>query len=287
MSWEYEALFDVEERDGILADYWRTIPTAIKVGSMGYRTRTIKAGQRLEAEVYPIWGRQQEKQARERKQNITPERQQQLNTRRAKRRLILLLETNFRTDRDIHVTLTYAGDPPEEKRCRKDLRNFLGRVKRLREKRGLEELKYIYAIGRDGESRIHVHCVMNGGIQRDELEKIWGKGFANTYRLQEYGKGLQGMANYLYRQNEKERDRGDRPGLHAWSGSRNLKKPKVHTSDSKLSNRQVRKIAKDFESEARSILEKIYRGYTLEEGGVWYSDVVDGAYIRVIMRRRE
>lgn len=289
MSWEFEGLFDAmpdESRDDLLSEYWRTEATATRIGTMGYRTRTIKAGTRLEAEVYPIFGRSQEQTARKEKQNMTAERQRQLNTKRAKRRLVLLMENNFRYDEDIHVTLTYRSEP-DLKRCRKDVRNFLNRVKRLREKRGLAELKYIYAIGHDRDQRIHVHCVMNGGIERDELEKIWQKGYANTIRLQKQGGGLQGMANYLYRQNEKAKDRGERAGVHMWSGSRNLKKPREHVSDSKMSNRKVKLIAQNFRAMAREIMERTYPGYTLEDGQVYLSDVVDGVYIRCVMRKIE
>ena len=287
MAWEYEGLFDAMPESGeedLLSEYWKTEITETRIGRMGYRTRTIKAGTRLEAEVYPIFGRSMEQTARREKQNLTAERQSQLNTRRAKRRLVLLMETNFRVDEDVHVTLTYAGEEPDEKRCRKDMRNFLCRVKRLREKRGMDELKYIYAIGHDRDQRIHIHCVMNGGIGRDELERIWKKGYANTMRLQNQGKGLQGMANYLYRQNEKAKDNGERIGYHMWSGSRNLKKPKVRTSDTKMSNRKVKMIAQNFRAMAKEIMERVYPGYTLEDGRVYLSDVVDGVYIRCVMR---
>ena len=291
MAWEYDGLFDVipDQREDLLSEYWRSEATAIRIGSMGYRTRTTKAGTRLEAEVYPVFGRSMERTARNGKQNITKERQQQLNTRRAKHRLILLVENNFRYWEDYAVTLTYSdvSGEPDLKRCKKDVRNFFDRVKRIREKRGLPELKYIYAIGHDQNQRTHVHCLMTGGIDRTELEKIWGKGIANTYSLQTYGKGLQGIANYLYRQNEKARDNGDRANYHMWSGSRNLKKPKTHTSDTKISNRRVKTLARYFRNEAKEIMEKIYPGYTLEEGEVRYSDIVDGVYITVVMRKKE
>ena len=66
MSWEYEALFDVEpaKATGTLMDWvdegQKRKATAIRIGSMGYRTRTTVAGPRLEAEVYPIFGRNTE-----------------------------------------------------------------------------------------------------------------------------------------------------------------------------------------------------------------------------------
>lgn len=289
MAWEYEGLFDAIPTEGgdLLSEYWTSRATAIRIGEMGYRTRTVKAGTRLEAEIHPLFGRRTERTARQAKANMTKERQAQLNVRRAKRRLVLLVENNFRFWEDLAVTLTYAEEPEDLKRCRKDIRNFLLRVKREREKRGLAELKYVYAVGHDQDQRIHVHLLMNGGIERTELEKIWGKGIANTYALQHYGNGLQGIANYLYRQNEKAKDRGQRVNYHMWCPSRNLKKPKEHGSDTKISNRKVKKLALSFRNEAKAVMEKIYPGYTLEEAEVRYSDVVDGVYIFCVMRKKE
>ena len=288
MAWEYEGLFDVIPSDGdLLAEYWKSEPTATRIGSMGYRTRTIKAGTRLEAEVHPIYGRGMEATARKAKQNITKERQHQLNTRRAKRRLVLLMEENFMLYDDDAITLTYAKEPDSLKRCRMDVRNFMNRVRRLREKRNMSEMKYLCAIGHDQNHRIHVHCVMTGGIGKKELVKLWGKGIVNDFLLQSYGKGLQGMANYLYKQNEKARDRGERFYFHMWSGSKNLKKPKEHVSDTKISNRKVKKIALSFGAIGKEIMEKVYPDYVLEDCIVRYSDIVDGVYIRCVMRRKE
>ena len=291
MGWEYDGLFDAmvnDEAEDLAATYWRSEPTAIRVGSMGYRTRTIKAGERLEAEVYPIFGREKMARLRAARRNITPERQQKQNIARAKRRLVLLMEANFRAEDDYHLTLTYAGkEQPDLERVKKDVRNFFGKVKRLREKRGLPELKFLYTIGHDAGQRIHAHVIINGGIDRSEMEKIWGHGIANGSQLQEYGNGLQGIANYVYKQNERERMKGNRKNLKSWSGSRNLVKPKERTSDSKVSNRKVKLIAHDFNNEAKEIMEKTYPGYVLQDCKVYYSDIVDGVYIRCVMRRWE
>lgn len=289
-SWEYDGLFDsimATENQGedLMSHFWRNEPSAIRVGSMGYRTRTIKAGTRLEAEVYPIFGREREKRLRAEKRNRTPEKVFRNNINRAKRRLILLVEENFRVDQDIHLTLTYAGDVPTYENAKKDVMNFLRRVKRVREKRGMSELKYIGSIGHDQNQRIHCHCVMSGGIDRSELEMIWRKGIANAIRLQDFGGGLAGMANYLYRQNEREKLKGNRVNMKAWFSSRNLRQPKEHTSDSKLSKAKIKLIAYDFNNSAKSVMEKIYPGYVFEDCKVYYSDVVDGVYIRAVMRK--
>ena len=288
MAWEYEGLFDAIPVEGnLLEQYWRSEETETRIGTMGYRTRTIKAGNRLEAEIYPIFGRSMEKKAKKAKQNMTKERQQQLNTRRAKRRLVLLMEENFRLYDDDAITLTYAEEPDSLKRVRMDVRNFMNRVRRFREKRRLPEMKYLCAIGYDQNHRVHVHCTITGGVGRKELVRLWGKGIVNDFLLQSYGKGLQGMANYLYKQNEKARDRGERFYFHMWSGSRNLTKPKEHVSDAKISNRKVKKIAMSFGAVGKEITERIYPGYQLEDCRIYFSDVVDGVYIRCVMRKEE
>lgn len=289
MAWEFDGLFDSMRTgaDDLTAMFWTREETAIRVGSMGYRTRTTKAGTRLEAEIYPVYGRRKEDRLRAEKKNRTPEKVKEQNIIRAKRRLVLMLENNFDYWRDVAVTLTYAEKGISYARCRKDIKNFMDRVKRVRIRRGLGELKWILAVGHDENQQIHVHAVMTGGIERTELEKIWGHGFANTYALQTYGKGLQGIANYLYKQNEKAKRQGKRDNFKSWSGSRNLKKPKERVSDSKFSKAKIKNIAYDFENEAKQITERTYPGYVLEECRVYYSDMIDGVYIRCVLRKKE
>ena len=286
MAWEYEGLFDVIPKEsGLLADFWKSEATAVRIGKMGYRTRTTKAGSRLEAEIYPIFGRLTEQRARAARKNITPDRMKALNMRNAKRQLVLLMEENFDLFEDDFFTLTYAVEPENLDRLKKDVRNFFLRVKRFRERNVLPEGKYICAVGRDADKRLHIHGVMTGGIGEKDRIKLWGKGIVNVSPLQSWGNGLQGAANYLFKQNELAKARGERTGFHMWSGSRNLKQPKVHTSDTKVSNRKVKMMALDFQNLAAEVLKKVYPGYQLEQGRVQYSDVVDGVYIRCVLRK--
>ena len=279
MSWEFEDLFDVgaEPEAGLLDSYWREQPTEIRVGRMGYRTRTIKAGPRLEVEIYPIFGRENSGRLRAAKKNLTPEAVQRNNEERSRRKLIQLIDANF-TEKDYHVTLTYAGQPPEYEKARADVKNFLRAVKRKREQRGLDELKYVYTIEdeQDGKrKRIHIHAIMNGGISREELEQIWGQGYANADNLQPDENGLEAIARYITKQQKNRRK---------WARSRNLKMPKVRTSDTKVSNARVRRLAVDFPNSAKEIMEKLYPNYTHTRTIMRFSDVVDGAYIRCVMR---
>ena len=285
MAWEYESLFDVTPgTSGTLLDggwdsdgHWRDIPSQISVGRMGYRTRTTVAGPRLEVEIYPILGRDAAGRARAAKKNETPESMKKLNRERAIRHLIQLADANL-TDRDIHVTLTYRK-APTEKRAYADVDNFIRTVKRRREEYGLSPLKYFYTVeGNENgtKEQLHAHVLMSGGISREELEEIWAKGWANADRLQPDERGLEAIIRYITKEQKKR----------LCHKSRNMVKPKQRTSDSKVSNAKVKRIARDFDAEAKEIMEKLYPKYMFVDDVVKLSDSVDGAYIRVLMRRR-
>ena len=85
------------------------------------------------------------------------------------------------------------------------------------------------------------------------------------------------MVRYITKQQKNRRK---------WCASRKLKQPKWRTSDSKLSNGRVKRIAFDIRNEAKEQMEKVYPGYQFVSCTVHYSDVVDGAYIRCVMRKR-
>lgn len=287
MAWEFEGLFDqaIEGGPEEQISFWRSIPSDIRVGKMGYRTRTTKAGPRLEAEIYPMYGREKTGRLRAEKKNMTPEKVARLNMERSERHAVLLTEANF-SENDYHVTLTYKGETPDYKRAKMDVRNWTDKLKRLRAKEGLEPLKYIGAIegGTDGtRERIHIHIIVNGGINREIMESLWGKGYANADRLRPDENGLEAVARYIIKQSRTGKEKFKK----RWFASRNLKQPKTRTSDTKVTNAKVRKIAGDMLNEARAIMEKVYPGYEFTKCAVHGSDVVDGVYIRVVMRERK
>ena len=285
MSWKYDCLFEseLEPEAEDLSRWWRPQPSIIPVGRMGYRRRVTLAGDRMECEIYPVFGREDEKRARAAKKNITPMKQKRLNDERARRHLVLLADANF-TDKDIHLTLTYRSETTLEQ-CRKDIRNFLLRVKRYRERNRLGELKYIYTIEGKRETekgaagkRLHVHMLMNGGISREQLEEMWQMGYANADRLRPSERGLEEIASYIIKE---AADKGRK-----YSASRNLTQPKRRTTDAKTSNRVVKAIAHDIRNEAKAELEKLYPKYSYVDIKIYYSDTIDGVYIRALMRRK-
>lgn len=285
MAWEFEDLFNNVRTDdgGFLQE-----PCFVPVGQMGYRRRTTVSGPRIDAEVFPVFGRGVKTMLRKAKHQITSQAQQKANDERSRIRLIQLVEANF-TEADVALGLSYEGTPPTPERVDKDVRNFLDRVKRKRIREGLPELKYIYAIGGDempaagySGKRPHVHMIMNGGISRDDLEEMWGKGRANCDRLQPRDEGLGGIAVYFTKQKQ---DRAPKKGVKKWRRSRNLVRPEPRATDAKMPNARVRRIAYDFENEAKVIMEKLYPGYQLQKCTVRYSDIVAGVYIRCVLRK--
>lgn len=308
MAWEYDGLFNNRIQDnqdmvnGILAE-----DMDLRVGQMGYKARTTTAGTRLEAELFPVYGRAKMAAVRAAKKNQTKEAQERANHARSIRREIMLAEANF-TNQDYFLHLTYREAPSFE-RAEKDVRNFLGRVKYLRKKRGLGDLKYIAVIeDGEGKKRIHAHMLISGGIHRDELKRIWdsstvsGGGIIKAEPL-DTANGLEGAVVYMakelwakgYRNNpdEDEIDGIARYMVNhvtkkkSWRNSRNLKTPRVSTCASKFSNRKVKLVARDFRATAREIMERTYPGYRFISCAVYYSDVTDGVFIRTVMRKIE
>lgn len=307
-------LFDLEDLDRMTplermaqiegGERWKQESTGIRRGKMGYRTRTIKAGPRLEAEIYPIFGREEEEKARRAKESLTPEKIQRHNDEKQRRQLIRLMDANFGAG-DLSMTLTYEGKAPGFERCEKDVRNFIERVRRRRRKKGLPEMKYIYAIEDVEEGReknTHCHLITQGDMSREELREIWEArnrrknkpegmaGFCDIDELQPGKEGLEAIARYLYNQNRERAGQGrERKGKRKYSPSKNLKKPKTRTSDTKVTSGKVKKLSHVFatdESEARRIMEALYPGYEYVRGSAKGSDVItDGVYIRVLMRR--
>lgn len=288
MGWRYEGLFEREWQPGEmdLSQYWRNEQSMIPVGRMGYRRRSILAGDRLECEIYPVFGREDEARARAARKNVTPEKQKRLNRQRAERYITQLAETNF-SEKDIELTLTYKDIyQPDFERCQKDVTNFVRRVKRYREKNHMDPLKYIYVIEGGferksgyGTTKLHCHMMMNGGVDRKILEEIWEYGYANTIQLQpDEDRGLEELAKYMIKESKMHGRR--------FCHSRNLKKPLVKTRDAKTSNRTVKAMLKDIQHDAREEMEKRYPSYKYIDCKVYCSDQFDGVYIKVLMRRR-
>lgn len=280
---EYQELFCVGELTEMEKRMYGGDPYRERVGGMHYCTKTEKAGDTLVLTVYPILGRSDRAKAEAARKAMSRERQNRYNRERARRRLALLMDANFGKN-DLHVTLTYRGTPPDYEQARKDVRNYLRAVKRMREKARLPEMKYIYVLeeeGGDGEKRrIHVHLMMTGGISREALEEKWGRGYANCDRLQpEEGTGLLELARYFTKQGMEKHRR-------AWSASKNLRQPRTTVSRTRMSNARVRRLCQEIPGSAAEVMGKLYPGYKVGAVEPYVSDWIPGVYLRIRLRRR-
>lgn len=182
-------------------------------------------------------------------------KQNALNDKNAKRYLVQLGNGNFCVG-DLHTSCTYNVDnlPSTIEKAEKIVRNYLRRIEYRRQKLGLEPLKYIlvteYKFTKDGKQlkRIHHHIIMNGGMDRDEVEMMWTTqrinwkkadskdkeeakeyrdsiekmGWVNADRLQMNENGIEGLCKYIVK---------DPQGKKRYSSSRNLERPETKRED--------------------------------------------------------
>ena len=122
---------------------------------------------------------------------------------------------------------------------------------------------------------MHHHIILSGGVDRSELETLWGKGYANTKRLQFTQNGLAGLSKYIVKQ----------PLLFKrWSASRNLTKPTERKNDNKYSRKRVSSIFEYNYSERE--LEKLYPGFIVAEVSPELNEVNGGFYIQMRLYRK-
>lgn len=280
----------------------------------GVRTRTIRAGDTLEIEAYPLIAvdnSAREEYARRRSSAA----QQKLNLHNAMKRIRRLCEANFGAgDFVMHPTFDYGpveygfinkadqraewerlGYPMDEDEARRKIKNYIDRVRRYVKKCGKDpkELKYLYVIEKtkepqDGDvnalpAHYHYHMAISGCgcLDIKVLNELWGYGYTKAEPVDMRYNGLKGFATYIAkrvtRQSRKTR----------WACSKNMTQPEERVSERKISRRRLAQIARDVQHAGKEILERLYPEYRImEEPVVKYSDFVAGAYIYVRMRRR-
>lgn len=281
----------------------------------GVRTKTVRAGDTLEIEAYPLIS--VSAAAREEKKHRGSSRAQvELNRRNSMKRIRRLVEANFGTgDFILHPTFDYGGQdygfmnirernaeyeklgyPMDEKDARRIFRRFIDRVRTYIRRHGgnPKALKYLYVIEKTKEPRdedinagpahFHYHVVISGlGILSVKaLNELWDKGFTKAEPVDMRFNGLKGFSTYIAK-------RITRLGRKTrWAGSRNLAEPEVKVSDRRISRRRMAQVARDVMHAGKEIFEKLYPEYRLEEvPEVRFSDFVAGAYIYARMRKRE
>lgn len=237
-----------------------------------YREKKYFCGEYLDAYIYPIF---KEPGQRSKKANPTSETQAKLNKRHAEEKVTRLLHANFTPD-DLELGLDYAENPESDEQAKRDVQNFLRRLRRLRRSLGLPELKYIAVTEKSSRGRYHHHVTVNGGIDRDVLENLWGYGRANSKRLQFDENGVAGLGRYIVK---------SPIFAKRWNASKNLIDPQPRTNDSRISIRRAKELAAD--TTDRAPFEKLYPDYLLAEAGAFHNDVNGGVYLFARLYRKD
>lgn len=265
---DYEVLFDKETATGDL-----------RQGVSLYRTSTVTAGETREIDVYPIWDNSRIAGAARRERAKHREAQKKVDRRNAVKKLRRLINANFGAG-DILITNTYTPglDPRDDAEAQKQITNYIRRIKRLRARKGLPEMKYVYVTevthGERG-TRYHHHMIMTGGITREETESLWKMGYSNSRTARPDRDWLSGFAHYITKNKETQ----EKALQRGWCCSKNLYRPEATHADHKISIRKAQRIARQMEDEGRRILEKENPGYTLTEIQVRHSQYAPGVYI--------
>lgn len=242
------------------------------------REKELYCGDRLDIDLYTVW---QPKGKRRNKCKPTREIQQKLNERNSQEHMTRLALLNFQDRKDIALHLTYrkGQEPQTAEEVERDMQNYFRRVRRRRKKMGLPPMKYMWRWDRgERKGRIHIHVMMTGGIDRDELEEIWGMGYANTKRLQFVDGTIAALTKYMGK---------NKKSYRRWNGSRNLTQPEPVIQDGKLTVEQMETVADAVERKVSAALfEAMFPGYELEDAGVMVNSINRQLYIRVAMRRK-
>lgn len=308
-------LYDAD-RHAVLAAVYEKEGTEVNHDSVGaYRTKLVRAGEMIYVSCYPLIAsigqmREQDaalKQMREDSRYRTRLKYARYNNRRRVEAFEQLAHANFGAG-DFHVSCTYDPAEPgiypsgreaiDREQAKKDIRNYLRRIRRMLVRHGcdVKEFRWICVTVTKEHDREapkpfpdthHHHLLMHGVPEalRGEAERMWTHGFCNADRLQPNDTGIAEVAGYIARQ--EGRANGDHiQGEKSFTSSRNLKKPVVTTSDSRISRRRVAQIAADVRANAAEIFGKLWPDCRLVEWPkVETSDFVAGAYIYARLRR--
>lgn len=248
------------------------------------RERRIFHGDYLDVHTFPVF---QNPGKRKKKTKPSSEIQKKLNQKYRENRVTYLINENF-NKKDLEVGLGFDDKhlPETFAEVQQVIRNYIRRIKYYRKKNGLSELKYIYVIERGEQNgRWHIHMLLSGGIDRDVLEKMWGQGYAHTYRLEFDDAGLKGLAKYKVKEPQTEKEFIDGK-VRRWASSKNLKQPTIPKDrDGFISKDTARDIRKGNICERD--IERLYPGYTVTSVEPFLNTINAGEYLTIRLRKTQ
>ncbi|CEQ00527.1 Uncharacterised protein [[Clostridium] sordellii] len=244
-----------------------------------YVTKTIDSGFIREVETYPTYLRSEMPKEWNIKKN--KETQRNLNNKNAQKNFIRKINTNF-TNGDFLITFTYSNEnlPKDHKQAKKDMQNFIRRIKRLISNKKLDvELKYIYVTEHSEGAkgiRCHHHMMMNSILTMEEVEKAWKLGRRNNIRKLDTDElWLTGLATYLSK---------DPKGKKRWCSSKNLKEPRITRNHSKFSKKKINNMVR-FRDLLKEEMEKANPGHVFIDYEIYLNEHNGKPYIYTRMRK--
>ena len=249
----------------------------------------------MEVDLYPVTPTQHKASRAAKRKEATSLAMQTYNDNRAIRYHVQLVNTNFNSN-DFSFTATYndehlpaAGD---EKQADRDWTNFIKRVYRFCDKKGIERPIWVMATEYSTEEengtvvgRHHHHAIIKHttGLTRDDLENLWTDsdgnplGMVRCERLQFDHGSVESLVRYI--------NKNKRCSRH-WRQSRGLKKPITpRPNDSTWSKKKLEEASTTYIDD-REFWEKKYPGYTLNRVETKVSNTGQ-RHTLVILRRAE
>ena len=236
-----------------------------------YKEKLVYAGDMIFGYVYPTY---RKAGARRGKFRETIEVQAKLNEQKSRDTLAWIIHANFdKTSIVLHPSYSEACLPATEADFEKDIKNYIRRIKRLYARCGVT-FKYVYVMEYSESGRPHLHMILSGGVDRDELEKAWGFGTCNGDRLQFLETGVVDLAQYI--------TKGRRAGKHRYVCSRNMVKPVEKVNEHQWSRKQVKDV--DESANPHKKFADTYAGYWLAEfPKIEKNGVNGGMYMSFVM----
>ena len=158
------------------------------------------------------------------RKTVTTEKQREINRRMTEKKLLMLLQLYFGVC-GLHLVLSYKNEPESKERARKEIENFLRRLRYWYSKYGYE-LKYIQVTEYENK-RLHHHLIINGIKEisvSDIQDKIWKNGFVRCTPFEKDGYYNE-LAAYLIKDTSKTFNTTERVFGKRYTSSRNLQLP--------------------------------------------------------------
>lgn len=288
------------------------------------KEKKIRSGPLLEAEFYPVFESGRPLPERSKKEKRSTKEQEKYNRQQAIKKIVRMVNANFdSTDILMHPTYAAGNAPADMEQARKDIVNYLRRVKTRRAseaKKVAEQLTEVQeAAATKSDSKYLREQVQKLRQQLKKLEAPLKYIYVIEEQIYKTGKRA-GCPNYhfhmfvtggLPRKTMEElwpggiRTNADRfqpekfgpeaaakyvmkdpQGRRRWAASKNMKKPEERTRKTIMSNRQMEKWARERVDDA-PFWERRYKGYKFLRCLPRWNNYNSHWYISVVMYKAD